>query len=140
MVRITLTSTHFRNLFSGKEGDLPIGFPDRFNSSFFVFCDLLRRPFPRRNWRDSRVCRKTPYNPTVSDNCWCPISAWWPVSRIKHLTMFTNEKYMPFFSIWAPFMLSLMFLFCHFLFRLGYVQIDYIGVPSLVKYEITRLL
>ena len=36
MVRITLTSTHFRNLFSGKEGDLPVGFPDRFNSSFKV--------------------------------------------------------------------------------------------------------
>ena len=33
MVRITLTSTHFRNLFSGKEGDLPVGKPDRFNSS-----------------------------------------------------------------------------------------------------------
>ena len=34
MVRITLASTHFRNLFSGKEGDLPVGFPDRFNSSY----------------------------------------------------------------------------------------------------------
>ena len=37
MVRITLTSTHFRNLFSGKEGDLPVGFPDRFNSSYYYF-------------------------------------------------------------------------------------------------------
>ena len=33
LVRITLASMQFRNLFSGKEGDLPVGFPDRFNSS-----------------------------------------------------------------------------------------------------------
>ena len=42
MVRITLASTHLRNLFSGKEGDLPVGFPDRFNSScYFFFQSLL---------------------------------------------------------------------------------------------------
>ena len=40
---------------------------------------LQECPFPQRNWPDSRVCRKTPYNSTLSDNCWCPISAWWPV-------------------------------------------------------------
>ena len=37
MVRLTLDSTHFRDFFSGKEGDLPVGFPDRFNSSFYYF-------------------------------------------------------------------------------------------------------
>ena len=37
MVRITLTSTHFKNLFSRKEGDLPVGFPDRFNSSSYSY-------------------------------------------------------------------------------------------------------
>ena len=36
MVRITSTSTHFRDLFSGKEGDLPVGFSDRFNSSLLI--------------------------------------------------------------------------------------------------------
>ena len=43
MVRITLASTHFRNLFSGKEGDLPVGFPDRFNSSSISFWMRFRQ-------------------------------------------------------------------------------------------------
>ena len=42
IVRITLTSTHLRNLFSGKEGDLPVGFPDRFNSSSHTHCKSSR--------------------------------------------------------------------------------------------------
>ena len=33
ILRITWTSTHLKNIFSGQEGDLPVGFPDRFNSS-----------------------------------------------------------------------------------------------------------
>ena len=39
------------------------------------FCDLLRCPFPRRNWHDSRVCRKKAIQSydvrllLVSDNC-----------------------------------------------------------------------
>ena len=48
------------------------------------FSDLLRCPFPRRNWCDSLVCRKMPYIPTVSDNCWCPIIACWPVHPWRH--------------------------------------------------------
>ena len=38
ILHFILTSTHLRNFFSGDEGDLPVGFHDRFNSS------LLFRP------------------------------------------------------------------------------------------------
>ena len=34
ILHFILTSTRLRNFFSGEEGDLPVGFPDRFNSSF----------------------------------------------------------------------------------------------------------
>ena len=37
ILRITLTSTHLRNFFPGEEGDLPVGFPDRFNSRYCYF-------------------------------------------------------------------------------------------------------
>ena len=33
ILRFTFTSTHLTNFFSGEEGDLSVGFPDRFNSS-----------------------------------------------------------------------------------------------------------
>ena len=36
ILHFILTSTHLRNFFSGDEGDLPVGFPDRFNSSFIL--------------------------------------------------------------------------------------------------------
>ena len=35
ILRFTFTSTHLTNFFSGEEGDLSVGFPDRFNSSYY---------------------------------------------------------------------------------------------------------
>ena len=50
--QITLTSTHFRNFFPGKEGDLPVGFPERFNSVFSAIVtmetSIMRNNFPKR--------------------------------------------------------------------------------------------
>ena len=54
--------------------------------SFFVFCNLIRCPLPPAKWCDSRVRRKTQYDPTVSVNCWCLIIACWPKVYKNHMT------------------------------------------------------
>ena len=45
-----------------------------FISSYFaIYYDA---PSPSEIDAIPACAEKTPYNPTASDNCWCPISAW----------------------------------------------------------------
>ena len=62
--------------------------------SFFVFCNFLQYPFPQRNWHNSRVPRKLPYNPTVSNNCLCLINDYWPVETWNSCLQFFVEIFL----------------------------------------------
>ena len=47
---------------------------------------------PNKNRHDWRVFRKTPYISTVSDNCWCPMIASWPVKLYIYLYTYDPES------------------------------------------------